>query len=96
MEFPTTGKPAKPWGLTQAKLDEYREAYPTIDVEGELRKARQFVRDAPKKRKTHGGMPRFLTAWLNRCVDRGSSQIRAGPSDRGPSRGADLKLSELL
>jgi DNA-binding transcriptional regulator YhcF (GntR family) len=54
------------WHLPQAKLDEYKKAYPGIDVENELRKAAQWLNDNPDRRKTANGMPRFLGGWLSR------------------------------
>ena len=59
-------KNGKTWGLTAAKLAEYRETFPGFDVEAELRLARQWCIDNPGKRKTAKGMPKFLTSWLSR------------------------------
>ena len=72
LTFPTVGTGAKEWGLHQSKLAEYVGSYPGIDVLAECRKALQWLRDNPKKRKTATGMPRFLGSWLGRCQDRGS------------------------
>ena len=47
-------------------MDEYREAYPEIDVEAQLRKSAQWLTDNPAKRKTANGMLRFLNGWLGR------------------------------
>ncbi len=54
------------WHLPQAKLDEYKQAYPAIDVEDELRKAAQWLSDNPRKRKTAEGMYKFISGWLSR------------------------------
>ena len=54
------------WGLTAAKLAEYRETFQAIDVAAELRLILQWRLDNPTKRKTAKGMPTFLTAWLAR------------------------------
>jgi len=69
--FPTKGKGGKKWTLPQAKLDEYRKAYPDLDLESEMRKARQWTIDNPRRQKTPGGMLSFLTAWLNRAQNNG-------------------------
>lgn len=66
-EFPTKGKGGRLWTLTRAKLHEYLDAYPDLDVAAELRKARQWCLDNPRKQKTAGGMLTFLTNWLNRA-----------------------------
>lgn len=70
--FTTSGNPRE-WTLTQAKLDQWTEAYPGVDVPGEMRKAVQWT-DAATKRKTARGMPRFLVNWLNRATDNGRGQ----------------------
>jgi DNA-binding MarR family transcriptional regulator len=55
------------WTLPQVKLEEYKQTYPSLDVEAELRKAAQWLKDNPQKRKTVKGMPRFLGGWLGRA-----------------------------
>ncbi|GAB5444940.1 MAG: hypothetical protein Fues2KO_52890 [Fuerstiella sp.] len=60
--FPT--KNGGTFVLTPEKLTEYRTAYPSLDVECELLRARQWCKDNPAKRKTNAGMPRFLNGWL--------------------------------
>lgn len=72
--FPTTGKGAREWTLTQNKLAEYIESFPGLDVPNELRKARQWCRDNPKKRKTASGMLTYLTRWLSRSQNRGQHE----------------------
>lgn len=71
LTFECIGKGPKTWDLTQALVDEYVVSYPGVDVVGEFRKAWQWLRSNPAKRKTAGGMRAYLTKWLNRCVDRG-------------------------
>ena len=79
LEFPVVGKPKVPtWWLTQAKMDEYLEAYPDIDVLGEFRKTLQWLRDNPSKRKTASGMGKFLNNWLGRAQNDGRSKTTAG------------------
>jgi len=79
--FPTRGKGGGSWTLPAAKLAEYREAYPDLDVEAELRNARQWCRDNASDRKTSGGMLRFLTNWLNRSQNNPKLRARASPCD---------------
>ncbi len=77
LEFETVGK-VKTWNLTQAKLDEYQELYPGMSVIGECKKARQWIRDNPTRRKTAGGMTRMLGSWLSRAQNRGDYIKRDG------------------
>ncbi len=71
--FPVRGKGAEDWWLPAAKLEEYRESFPGMHVDAELRKARQWTRDNPSKRKTASGMLAFLTRWLSKAANRGDS-----------------------
>ena len=75
MTFPVVGKgeagQARLWALTEAKLAEYLESFPAVDVLAECRKARQWCIDRPANRKTYGGMPAFLSRWLGKEQDRG-------------------------
>jgi len=75
--FPVTGRGSAEWYLTQAKVSEYRETFPTLDVMAESRKALQWCRDNPAKRKTQRGMPAFLWRWMERAQNSG----------RGPAKG---------
>jgi hypothetical protein len=69
LEFPTVGTGVKTWHLTQAKVNEYSEAFPGLDIMAECRKARQWCVDNTEKRKTAKGMPRFLNTWLSKAQD---------------------------
>ena len=70
MTFPVKGK-TKAWDLHQAKVDEWREAFSGADVLAELRKARQWLIDNPKRQKTNRGMSAFLFRWLERSQNSG-------------------------
>jgi hypothetical protein len=49
-------------------------------VHQELKKAGLWLETRPAKRKTHGGMPRFLQGWVERAQNSG----RAGPASGAP------------
>lgn len=70
MVFPCVGKPPE-WGLLPAKMAEWEETYPGVDIEAICRQALQWCRDNPGKRKTAKGMTRFLGSWIGRTVDSG-------------------------
>jgi hypothetical protein len=86
--FPTVGKGKKQWSLIEAKLAEYRESFPGVDVLAECRKALQWCRDNPTKRKTARGMPAFLTRWLGKAQNAGraASNGKAGPPPETPEQ----------
>lgn len=69
---PCKGLGGKGWGLTQAKIDEWTEAFPGVDVKTHLRKAIQWLKDNPSRGKTARGMPAFFGNWLSREQDRNS------------------------
>ncbi len=77
--FPCVGDGPSDFPLMQAKLDEYEQSYPGINALAECRKALQWCRDNPLRRKTFGGMPKFLNQWLARAQDGGGSGIRRTP-----------------
>jgi hypothetical protein len=52
------------WFLSVRKYGEYRKSFPELNLDSELRKASQWTRDNPKKRKTANGMHAFLGRWL--------------------------------
>ena len=80
--FPTRGK-VRQWGLTLAKLEEYRESFPGMNLEGEIQKALQWCRDNTGKQKTASGMPAFLGRWLAKAADRGHVS-NGKPEPTGP------------
>jgi uncharacterized protein YdaU (DUF1376 family) len=69
MTFPVVGKDPGDWQLTAAKVAEWREAFPGIDVIAECRKARQWCLDNPGRRKTRRGITAFLGRWLSKAQD---------------------------
>jgi len=62
------------------QVKEWRELYPAVDVEQELRNMRGWCMSNPSKRKTKGGVLKFITGWLSREQDKGG--VRASPSSR--------------
>jgi len=78
LDFATVG-PETRWALTDAHLASWREAYPSLDVASECRRAKAWLEAQPDRRKTARGMPRFLVSWLNRAIDRRGAPLHAGP-----------------
>jgi hypothetical protein len=79
--FPTVG-PVATWALTEAQIAKWQGLYPALDVLGECRKAWDWCDTHPRKRKTAGGMPAFLSRWLMRQVDSGRTNPAATPPGR--------------
>ena len=81
MEFPCNGTRRK-WQLRQSRIDQWREAFPAVDVLAECRRALAWINDNPTKRKTANGMAKFLGAWLGRVQDR-SGQVPTTAAAKG-------------
>lgn len=90
MVFPVIGQGPREWTLTSAKLAEYTETFPGVDVLAHCRIARQWCVDNPAKRKTAKGMAKFLGGWIERNQNRGSANGRGSPARNGRhAAGAD-------
>ena len=92
LTFPTQGKPEL-WVLTVAQVEEWQGLYPGLVIHAECRQALAWLQANPGRKKTAGGMPKFLVNWFNRATDhrvssdrrdepRGSQDRRLGHSAR--------------
>ena len=63
--FPTVGT-KKEWPYTTGEQEDLDAMYPTLDVWDNVRRARAWIEANHTRRKTYGGMRRFLVGWLNR------------------------------
>lgn len=52
--------------ITSELLKEFKELYPAVDVEQELRNMKAWCLSNPKKRKTKSGILRFVNSWLSK------------------------------
>ena len=68
LEFPCVGVGPKVYVLTEAQVAEWTTLFPAIDVKAEAKMALAWV--LANNKKTHGGMPRFLQAWMARATNR--------------------------
>lgn len=80
LTFPTVGRGERTWDLTEAQVAEWEATYPTVPVLSECRKALAWVKASPNRKKTAGGMPRFLVNWLNTATN---SRRGPAPESRG-------------
>lgn len=60
--------------ISQKQADEWSALYPAIDTMQELRKMKGWLDANPAKRKTKGGIKRFVNGWLAREQDKGPRQ----------------------
>ena len=68
--------------VTEDKVVRWEEAYPGVDVRQQLRNMREWSISNPERRKTLGGVDRFITRWL------ATEQNKAGGSPSAGRRGA--------
>ena len=59
--------------ITEGSISKWEQLYPAVDIRQELRKMRGWLDSNPTKRKTRGGIARFVNSWLSREQDRGGS-----------------------
>lgn len=86
IRFPVTGPKGPEWEAPRELLDATAAAFPDVDVEAEWRKAGVWLIGHHDRLKTPRGMPRFLTAWIARSVDRGTFVRRNGNGRGAKSR----------
>jgi uncharacterized protein YdaU (DUF1376 family) len=67
--LPCVGKGLKEWPVTQALLDDWKDAYPGLDPLSEAKRMRLWLEQNPRRGKTYVGMGRFTTSWLSRAQD---------------------------
>ena len=77
LTYPCNGTPDS-WDLSTDQIDQWRILYPGLDIEAECRKAMAWILAATNRRKTAGGMTRFLVGWLSRSNDRPAAPGRNG------------------
>lgn len=70
--------------VTEDMVTSWSEAFPGVDVRSELSHARVWLQDNPTKRKTLGGMRRFLGSWMSREQDK--PQTGGGKLNGGSTR----------
>lgn len=58
-------------GIGDDDVKAWREAFPAVDVDGEILRAALWLASNPTKRKSN--YLRFLTSWMSRAQDRGGS-----------------------
>ena len=64
-------------------IERWKDTYPAVDVEGELKRMIAWLESNPTKKKTRRGITRFINSWLSRTQDRGGS--RTGQQAQTPT-----------
>lgn len=61
------------YGIEKSKVDHWKELFPAVNIEQELRKMAAWCEANPSKRKTRKGIERFIAAWLSKMQDKGGT-----------------------
>jgi hypothetical protein len=77
IELPLNDKTLYP--VYAAQIDAWRELYPNVNIEQELRKMKGWLDANPKRRKTLQGIKRFINNWLSKEQDRGALVMNENP-----------------
>jgi hypothetical protein len=64
--MPCAGKPDK-FKITSEMVGLWRETYPAVDVDAQIRAAVQWCQDNPTTRKTASAARGFLGSWMSRA-----------------------------
>lgn len=87
--------------ITEDDVAAWKDLYPAVDIIQELRKMKGWADANPTKRKTKGGIKRFINAWLAKEQDRyhgpqdGGQQPYKGGYRNAPPHGADRLLEAI-
>ena len=85
------------WEPEENDVIAWQRAYKAVDVYQELAAMESWLDANPSRRKTKGGIKRFVNSWLARAQDKGGSPM-VRQSNQGTSLRAmtiDMALSDL-
>lgn len=68
--------------ITQSDINTWTELYPAVNIMQELRNMKGWCISNPKKRKTAGGIKRFINAWLAKEQNKGGTPGYNGPANQ--------------
>lgn len=80
ISIPTNRKDEE-FPITAEQVLEFAALYPNVDIGQELREMRGWSIANQSKRKTSGGMLKFVNSWLAREQDKGQKNSRAPPKN---------------
>ena len=69
IELPLNDKSV--YSVTQSDIEHYKELYPAVNIEQELRSMLGWLEANPRKRKTRSGIKAFITKWLSKTQNQG-------------------------
>jgi hypothetical protein len=95
-----TNRQGEQFIITSKHVADFKELYPAVDVEQQLRSMRGWLIGNPGKRKTRNGMLRFVNGWLSKEQDKGhangTSHSNNGKNGKSSSHQNHLEGLALL
>lgn len=73
-----------------SKVEKWKEIYPAVDVEQELREMSDWAESNPTRRKTKKGILTFIRNWLSKEQDKGGSQSKRYVKNDDAERSFDI------
>lgn len=74
------------YDVAENDAEQYRQLYPALDIDRELREMEQWCMDHPSGRKTRGRVSCFIDSWLNRNQKRAESAAMPPPKKASGNR----------
>jgi len=87
-------KSGEMWEPPADKMEFWKQAYPKVDIDGELLQMQSWLQCNESKRKTSRGMARFCNSWLSRAQANGGQGLAKPKKDRISTR--DMSLEDEL
>ena len=69
------------YDVPSEKISMWKETYPAVNVEAELKKMIAWCDSNPTKKKTRRGIEKFINNWLSRTQDSGGTKGQKGVSE---------------
>ncbi len=82
------------FNVPASKVEKWKELYPAVNVEQELRKMCDWCESNPSKRKTRAGILSFISRWLAKEQNKGGSQPRRHEKSNETEPSFDLEEFE--
>lgn len=79
--------------VNQLQVDQWKELYPAVDVEQQLRNMKGWLDSNPTRRKTKTGILKFITGWLAREQDKGGTYRNKNGSNNNTTNNPFLKMA---
>lgn len=76
------------------KIEKWKEAYPAVDIEQELKKMGSWLDANSQRRKTRRGIDRFIISWLSREQDNGGTYRNNLQERRMTSNAGERKYND--